>query len=47
MKFWFQIGMYSSATAFVLDIYTHELGLAIFMALVFYLSYWSYTRERD
>jgi hypothetical protein len=41
MRFWYEIGLYSSAAAFVLDIYNHQLGLAVFMALVFYLNYWS------
>lgn len=44
MKFWYEIGMYSSAAGFVLDVYTHQLGLSIFMLLVFYLNYWSWNK---
>ncbi len=47
MKFWYEIGMYASFTAFVLDVYTHQMGLAIFMALVFYLNYWSWSKIED
>lgn len=45
MNFWFKVGMYSSATAFVLDVYMHYLGLAILMCGCFYLNYLLLTCE--
>lgn len=46
MNTWFKFGCYTSATAFVLDVYLHELGMAILMALTFYVCYRSIEDER-
>jgi hypothetical protein len=45
MKTWFKIGCYSAATAFVLDVYLHQLGFALLMAAAFYVNYHFLTLE--